>query len=286
MNRIIAKADVSEIWLYDEIGRDWFGEGTTAKDFIAELNAIKSPKIDLHINSPGGQVFEGAAIYNAIQRHAATVTAYIDGIAASIASVIALAGDTVIMAKNAMFMMHNPAGFVMGRAEDMRKTADILDKVRETMVGAYVAKSKKTAADVVALLDAETWLNADEAQAAGFVDQIAGAMDLAACLHFVPTMKTFGFKHIPEALQPKAALPPEKDLERALRDVGCSIKQAKAILAKGYSGDLRDVDRADPAPTDPAPLRDVEVPTGPVRIDNAARLLKEADPILIGGKTT
>jgi ATP-dependent Clp endopeptidase proteolytic subunit ClpP len=282
MNRIIAKADVSEIWLYDEIGKDWFGEGVTAKDFIAELNAIKSPKIDLHINSPGGQVFEGAAIYNAIKRHGATVTAYVDGIAASIASVIALAGSKLIMAKNAMFMMHNPSGVTVGTAEDMRKTADILDKVRETMVDAYTEKSGKTSEEIIALLDDETWLDAEEAQAAGFVDEVGAKMDLAACLHFVPTMKTFGFKHIPEALQPKATLPPEKDLERALRDVGCSHKQAKAILAKGYSGDLRDVDRADPAPPAAVPLRDVEA-TPPARIDRAARLLQEADELMTKG---
>ena len=102
---IKAKADVSEIWLYEEVG--FWGVG--AKDFMAELNAIKSPKIDMHINSPGGEVFDGIAIYNGIKNHAATVTTYIDGIAASIASVIALAGDTVTMAENAMFMMHTRA---------------------------------------------------------------------------------------------------------------------------------------------------------------------------------
>lgn len=284
MNRIVAKADVSEIWLYDEIGKDWFGEGVTAKDFIAELTAIKSPKIDLHINSPGGQVFEGAAIYNAIKRHPAAVTTHIDGIAASIASVIALAGSTVRMASNAMFMMHNPSGMTIGTSEDMRKTADVLDKVRETMVGAYAEKSGQSADAIIALLNDETWLGAEEAKAAGFVDEVAGKMDLAACLHFVPTMKTFGFKHIPEILQPKATLPPEKDLERALRDVGCSHKQAKAILAKGYSFDLRDVGQDDPAPPAEPPLRDVETPT-PARLRTAARLLQEADQLITGGTT-
>lgn len=276
MNRIIAKADVSEIWLYDEIGKDWFGEGVTAKDFIAELNAIKSPKIALHINSPGGQVFEGAAIYNAIKRHAASVTTYIDGIAASIASVIALAGAKLVMAKNAMFMMHNPSGVTFGTSEDMRKTADVLDKIRETMVGAYVERSGKTAAEIVALLNEETWLNSDEAKAAGFVDEIAGAMDLAACAPFVPTMKLFGYKHIPERIPVVAAMPSERDLERILRDVGCSLKQAKTLLAKGYGDALRDVEPPPVALVASTTPRDVE-PATPAKRDRTIELLVQGE---------
>lgn len=256
---IKAKADVSEIWIYDEIGKDWFGEGLTAKDFIAELNAIKSPRIDMRINSPGGQVFEGAAIFNAIKRHPATVTAYVDGIAASIASVIALAGSKLVMAENALFMMHNPSGIAMGTAEDMRQTAGVLDKIKETMVGAYVAKSGQAEKDIIALLDAETWMNAEEAKAAGFADEIGAEMDLAACAKFLPVMTSLGFKHIPEALQPKREKPLEKDLERALRDAGCSVKEAKTVLAKGYAAALRDVTQAVDAPPS-EPLRDVEPP--------------------------
>ena len=189
---IKAKADISEIWLYDEIGKNWFGEGLTAKEFIAELNAIKSPRIDMHINSPGGEVFEGSAIYNAVKRHPAAVYTYIDGIAASIASVIALAGEKVVMAENALYMMHNPSGLVMGSSEDMRKTADILNKVRETMVGAYAAKSKKTDPEIIAMLDAETWLDADEAKEAGFIDEVGEKMDMTACAKFIPIMAKMG----------------------------------------------------------------------------------------------
>ena len=149
---IRAKDDVSEIWLYDEIGL-W---GIGAKEFIAELNAIKSPSIDMHINSPGGEVFDGAAIYNAIKRHPAKITTYIDGIAASIASVIALAAPKVIIAETAIYMMHNPSGLCLGTSIDMRKTADILDKICETMIGAYVGKSGKSEEEIKALLDAET----------------------------------------------------------------------------------------------------------------------------------
>lgn len=270
--KIVAKADVSEIWLYDEIGKNWFGDGVTAKEFIAELNAIKSPKIDMHINSPGGEVFDGAAIYNAIKRHPASVTAYIDGIAASIASVIALAGDRVIMAANALYMMHNPSGFTMGTSEDMRKTADILDKVCDTMCGAYMDKSGKDETEIKALLDDETWMDAEEAKVAGFCDEIGDEMDMAACTTFIPVMSKMGFKHIPQGIAGKKETPSLKEIERVLRDAGCSRKAAKSILAKGYSDDLRDAGADDDALPIADPLRDAEL-TPPARIDPTAVLL-------------
>ncbi len=260
---IKAKDEISEIWLYDEIGL-W---GVGAKEFIAELNGIKSSAIDMHINSPGGEVFDGAAIYNAIKRHPASVTSYIDGIAASIASVIALAGEKVIMAENALYMMHNPSGLVIGTSEDMRKTADILDKVRDTMVGAYVAKSKKTDAEIITLLNSETWMDAEEAKIAGFVDEIGHEMDMAACAKFVPAMAKMGFRHIPKVLNGNREIPSARDIEHVLRDAGCSSKQAKTILAKGYSDDLRDVDLPLVIPPADLPPRDVEPPK-PARKDN------------------
>jgi len=273
---IRAKADVSEIWIYDQIGKDWFGDGLTAKEFIIELNAIKSPKIDMHINSPGGECFEGTAIYNAIKRHPAAVTTHIDGIAASIASVIALAGDRIVMAANALYMIHNPSGCTMGTSEDMRKTADILDKVRDTMVGAYTGKSGKPEGEIVALLDAETWMDAEEALAAGFVDEIGDEMDLAACAKFVPVMSKLGFQHIPQSINGKKETPSLKECECALRDIGCSRKVRKSILAKGYSDGLRDSG----APDDPPPVADpppgVETPK-PAKKDRIADLLCRAE---------
>lgn len=247
-----SQTEIPELWIYDEIGA-W---GIGALDFIAELNAVESLKIDMHINSPGGNVFDGAAIYNAIKRHPATVTTYIDGLAASIASVIALAGKKVYMAENAVYMMHNPWGLVMGNAEDMRKQADVLDKVRDTMLGAYVSKSGKTQDEVKALLDAETWMNSDEALASGFVDEISGKMDLAACAKFISVMAKLGFKRIPKAFNLNRA-PSAREIERALRDVGCSAKQAKVILATGYSDDPRDEDYLDITPLEAASQRDV-----------------------------
>jgi ATP-dependent Clp endopeptidase proteolytic subunit ClpP len=268
--KIVNKADKAEIWIYEMIGEDfWTGGGVTAKKFQEELSAITAKQIDLHINSPGGQVFEGVTIYNLIKQHEATVTTYIDGLAASIASVIALAGDKVIMAANALFMIHNPTGMVWGEAGDMRKMADVLDKVRSTMSGVYSGKSGKPEADINSLLDDETWMTADEAHEFGFVDEIADEMDLAACAKFIPIMSKAGFKHIPKQINASAAIPTAKDAERGLRDAGFSRKAAKSILAEGFKGYQRD---ADP----PAAPRDV-APAQPAKKDRIADLLTRAE---------
>ena len=268
--KIENKADKAEIWIYEEIGEDfWSGAGVTAKNFQKELSAITAKQIDLHINSPGGAVFDGVAIYNLIKHHPANVTTYIDGLAASIASVIALAGDQVVMAENALYMLHNPSGIVMGTAADMRSLADVLDKIRGTMSGVYAAKSGRPDDEISALLDAETWMTAAEAKEFGFVDEIADEMDLAACAKFVPVMAKAGFKHIPKAISASKSSPTAKEAEKSLRDVGFSHKQAKAILAEGFKGYQRDVDP-------PAAPRDV-VPAAPAKTDPTAELIKKAE---------
>jgi ATP-dependent Clp endopeptidase proteolytic subunit ClpP len=152
---IKSKADKAEIWIYDQIGEDfWTGGGVTAKGFQKELAEIKASQIDLHINSPGGSVFDGITIYNLLKQKSANITTYIDGLAASIASVIALAGNKVTMAENALFMVHNPSGMVMGTAADMRSLADVLDKIAGTMVNTYAGKSGKPEEEIKALLNA------------------------------------------------------------------------------------------------------------------------------------
>ena len=272
---IKAKQDIAEIYLYDEIG----GWGIPAKQFVDELKAVKSSRIELHINSPGGGVFDGIAIYNVLKAHPATITTYIDGLAASIASVIALAGETVIMAENALFMMHNPTGLTVGSAEDMRKMAAALDKIRDLLIGTYVAKSGQSEAEIAALLDAETWMNAEEAFDAGFVDQIGDEMDMAACIEFAPAMAKLGFKHVPETLTGEKKNPSKRNLEHALRDAGCSPSQAKSILAKGYQSDsLRDEEPPQEDPPGPEPPRDVELPA-PAKKDCVSDLLTRAEVI-------
>jgi ATP-dependent Clp endopeptidase proteolytic subunit ClpP len=285
--RIVNKADRAEIWIYETIGDDfWSGGGVTAKKFQEELSGIKAKLIDLHINSPGGQVFEGITIYNLLKQHEAKITAYVDGLAASIASVIALAGDKVVMAANALFMIHNPSGLVMGQAADMRKMADVLDKIRSTMSGVYAGKSGKPEDEINEMLDAETWMTAAEAKEAGFIDEIADEMDLAACARFVPVMAKAGFKHIPENLSGERRPPEnERDLERVLRDAGYTRTQAKSIIAEGFRSALRDAEPPADASSAAEPLRDAE-PQKPAKIDRVADLLVRAERAAPSTKTS
>ena len=127
-------------------------------------------------------MFDGVAIYNALKRHQAKVTVWIDGIAASIASMIAMAGDEVVMPENAMLVLHDPSGLVAGTAADMRATADALDKMAAAMVAAYRDKSGAGDAEIEALMAAETWLSAEEAVELGLADRVEAPVRMAA--HF------------------------------------------------------------------------------------------------------
>jgi len=267
---IINKADKAEIWIYEMIGEDfWSGGGVTAKNFQKELSAIKASQIDLHINSPGGDVFDGITIYNLIKQHPANVTTYIDGLAASIASVIALSGDTIYMAENALFMIHNPWGCQCGDASDMRKMAELLDTIKGSISKAYISKTDKPEDEIHALMDAETWMDAEEAMELGFIDDITEKMDMAACAKFIPIMDKAGFKHIPAF--------GAKNAEKALRDAGFSRKEAKKILAKGLSDGLRDVEPEETPIPAVETLRDVEPPKP--KKDRVSDLLTRAEVV-------
>lgn len=276
--KIEAKADKAEIWIYEMIGKDfWTGDGITAKSFQKELSEIKSAQIDLHINSPGGEVFDGITIYNLLKAHPANVTTYIDGLAASIASVIALAGDKVIMAENALYMMHNPWGLAMGTAEDMRKMADALDKVGGSIALAYTSKSGQPDNAILDMMNAETWLTADEAKDLGLVDEISEQMDMAACTKFVPAMMQAKFKHIPEGLSGEHKPPDnERDLERVLRDAGYSRKQAQSIIARGFKDTRRDSEESVTVTITVEPQRDSEPKQ---KKDRIADLLTRAEVV-------
>lgn len=170
----------AEILIYDEIGRNWCGEGILAEEMVKDLAELDVATIDVRINSVGGQVFEGLAIFNALDRHPAKVTTHIDGMAASIASIVALAGAEVRIAENAFMMIHNPWGVEIGDANDMRKKAEILDKLGGSLVDIYSAKTEKSEKVVRAWMDEETWFNAEESLEAGLVDEVAPAMQIAA----------------------------------------------------------------------------------------------------------
>jgi ATP-dependent protease ClpP protease subunit len=187
--RITAQADaaVAEVWVYDAIGEDpWTGEGVTAKTFLAELRDLpESVKtIRVHVNSPGGNVFDAVAIANMLRsqstEHGRTVEMLIEALAASAASVITSAGDSIKIASNAMMMIHNPKGIVMGQATDMREMASALDSIRDAIVATYRWCSHLSAEAIQALMDATSWMSAEQALANGFVTEIMGPVNVTA----------------------------------------------------------------------------------------------------------
>jgi ATP-dependent Clp protease, protease subunit len=174
---IRAESNGAEVVIYDEIG----AYGVSAKGFLAELGALPyGTPLALRLNSPGGSVFDAVAIYNALQRHSGTVTVWIDGIAASAASYIAMAGDEIVMPENAFLMIHDPAGVVMGTAIDMRAMAEALDKIKGSLLQGYAAKSGRPQEEIAPLMAAETWLDAKDALDLGFADRIAEPVRIAA----------------------------------------------------------------------------------------------------------
>jgi ATP-dependent Clp protease protease subunit len=166
-----ADYETGEIFLYDGIGDAFWGM-IDAATVIADLDKLAGRRITLRISSPGGSVDEGRLIYNALKRHQGGVDVVVDSSAYSIASYIAMAGDRIVMAKNAMMMIHNPWTMAFGDAAELRKMADVLDKYRDSIIDAYTDKSEKDKKSVKAILDAETWYTAQEAVDAGFATEI------------------------------------------------------------------------------------------------------------------
>jgi ATP-dependent Clp protease protease subunit len=207
---------VGSLYIYgDIVSWAWDDEDTSAKSFKRDLDALGDiTTLNLYINSPGGSVFEGVAISNIIKRHKAYVIVLIDGLAASIASVIAMAGDEVRMPRNTMMMIHNPWTFTWGNATELRKQADDLDRIGGSMKESYLAKAgdKLTPDKLTELLDAETWLSAQECLDFGLCDvvedanQVAASVskDLFAKYRNVPSDIAAKLNHEPET--PKASV--------------------------------------------------------------------------------
>ncbi len=162
--------------IYDEIGF-W---GVQAKDFRASLAAVKSPSIHVEINSPGGDVFAGVAMYNMLKSSGKEIIVKVMGVAASAASLIAMAGDKIEMPKNTMLMIHNPWSIAMGNADELREHADTLDKIGNSITGTYMAKTGMAEPEMKALLAKDTWLTADEAVAMGFATVVTDEIKVSA----------------------------------------------------------------------------------------------------------
>ncbi len=171
-----------ELFIYDEIGENFWGEGVTAKNLAGELKELKSAaRINVRINSPGGSVFDGNAIHNALVNHPAEVHVHVDGMALSAASIVAMAGDTITMAENSMMMIHDPWAVVQGSAEDLDAMSEVLGKIKKGLVDSYHHKTALGKRKIAAMMTAETWMTAGEAVELGFADETAGDLKVAAC---------------------------------------------------------------------------------------------------------
>lgn len=179
------KADTSgELYIYgDIVSYKWDDSDVTAKSFKADLDALGDiDTLNIYINSPGGSVFQGQAIYSILKRHKAHKNVYVDGIAASIASVIAMAGDAIFVPKNAMMMIHRPWTVAIGNIDDMLSAAEALEKIGISIKATYMERFKESEDKLQELLDAETWLTADECLEYGLCDEVTEEKQIAASL--------------------------------------------------------------------------------------------------------
>lgn len=238
-----AGTSIGELMLYGDISEySWWGDEVTPKQFKEDLDALGDiSELKIYINSGGGDVFAGQAIHSMLKRHSATKTVYIDGLAASIASVIAMAGDKIIMPKNAMMMIHKCWTIAAGNADDMRKMADDMDKIDESIIATYVEKTGLEADDIIELMTDETWMTAQDALDYGFADEIEESKQIAASmkngLYLIngQEMDLSNFKNAPEFPKAKKptrarAEPPAPEPEPEPDDQAVQIAKAKMML--------------------------------------------------------
>lgn len=180
--QFVAEVKAAEILIFGDIGESWWGESVTAKSFLEELSALEADAITVRINSFGGSVADGLAIYNALKRHPAHVTTVNEGAAMSIASLILMAGDTVEMGENTLLMIHAPWTYAGGNSVELRATADMLDKWAQAMSSSYASKSGRPVEEMLALLTdgQDHYYTAAEAQAEKLIDNIVAAVPVAA----------------------------------------------------------------------------------------------------------
>jgi ATP-dependent protease ClpP protease subunit len=250
--RIENKSSGTDIYLYGEVG--YFG--VTAADFCEELRRVKSSTINQHINSPGGQVHEGVAIYGALVEHPATVNVTIDGIAASAASFIACAGERITIMRYAQMMIHDAWSDAYGNADQLRKQADLLERASVTIADIYSRRAGGDAATWRALMKAETWFNAEEAVQFGLADEITGDVGAPA----VPVksawdLSVFAFPGRDRAPAPALAMAKAPEAEPPAVDDGIPAGEPPNADASAGAPDTEPV-----PPTDHAAAPDVAQP--------------------------
>jgi ATP-dependent Clp protease protease subunit len=201
--KVVAAKSAAEatIYLYGLIGSSWFDEAISANQFRKDLTALGDVKtIHLRINSEGGDVFDGQAIYSLLTQHKARVIVHVDGLAASAASFVAMAGDEIEVAESAWMMIHDAWSIALGNAAEMRRVADLLESVSGSIADIYTARTKNKLADVKQWMAAETWWSGKECVEHGFADRTVENMKVAASVRD-PAM----FRHLPAALRPRRA---------------------------------------------------------------------------------
>jgi ATP-dependent protease ClpP protease subunit len=257
--------DEAEILIYGDIGYGWYDAGITGETITKEIKEIDADTIHVRINSGGGLVFEGMAIYNALARHDAKIIMHVDSIAASIASVILMAGDEIHIAEGAHVMIHKPWSFAMGDASAFRKEAEILDKLEKGIIDIYEARTDAKRADLEKWVAAETWFTGQEAVDAGFAD----AMTPAKKKSKPANSAMFNlFKNAPRNLLAASDTPEIRDFEVFLRDAeGLSQAQAKRIAAA-----MPKANRDDSTTQHEEPHRDGGVSAAEASSDLAKRL--------------
>lgn len=205
-----AAADTTELLCYGDIGDSMWAE-VGASDFARQLQAVTTPKLRLRINSVGGSVFAGLAIYNSLKAWPGEIEVRIDGLAASIASIVAMAGESIVMPANAMMMIHRPWAAVVGNSDELRKTAETLDQLISSLAGIYTARTGQTDETVRSLMEQETWLSADTAKALGFADVVEPDVAVEASLdgdRFMAAGQTFQASKLPQLPQILARMCP------------------------------------------------------------------------------
>lgn len=214
---------------------EWEDTDTSAAGFRDALKSLGNVKeLNLHINSPGGSVFEGIAIYNMLKQNKAKVNIYVDALAASIASVIAMSGDTIFMPSNSMMMIHNPYTVAVGNADELRKAADDMDQITKASVASYLSKAGDKLDDdtLKDLMDNETWLTAQEAVDYGLADEVLDPNQAVASLDNPFAKK---FKHLPVQLlkqeTPKSEDKPSSEVSKQLEEIKERALQSSSILS-------------------------------------------------------
>jgi ATP-dependent protease ClpP protease subunit len=302
--RNAASGDEAELLVYDEIDSWW---GVSAGDVISELAQVTAPNLRVRINSPGGSVFEGLAIANALRAHPANVIVQVDGLAASIASVIAMAGDRLVMMPNSMLMVHEASGLCIGDATDMQQMADVLSKISDNIAGAYAAKAGGTPDEWRATMRAETWYLPEDAVTAGLADEAIAAKPPAddpaePDMHARWDLTVYGYQGPRAPEKPKPGPPAIKaqggdepaptltiplgdalgeQLVAALRSAVAAPADASAETPGTDPAEAAPADAVEPSPPDPAPavpadpaVAEPVAPADATFADIVARLIK------------